>query len=833
MREKRKKLMWKGRILLLMLLLMQLFSINGIAAISDDTSVDFVLVLDCSGSLNESDKERLSVSAAKMFVDMLPAENARLAVIAFGDDYGDTAYIVEGSQGSYSEKRVSVAYALQNISGQNEKESAKETISTVTAISEDGDATYTPIGYALQAACEVLEKGEAEEDSASIILLSDGRVSGQNDGYDGAYEYTSIDKAVEKASAKGWPIYCLELNYDQENKENAASAGGNIGYHQMRQIPKKTNAAHIEMTSPTEAQNAFAEIFAKFFDAEPTTASGTIEDGKVSLNFKIGEMVAETNLTLTGQVSEVEKIVIRNSDGKETEYTKSVTEQSRIITYGDKYSTAKLMTPKAGEWTITAYGTNGVEIGLYAVSIREMNLQLSALTDRVDGSTGILPKGSVVDFTASYIYNGGTYSSDTFYRESTAYLVVEETGEKVTLTGGDDNYKGTLAFNNSGTYTVKACVESDMFRNDKKESGSYTFTVGNLPLTLTGSIADVQMNVGGTYEIDCTQYFKNEDNDIITYKVNVDQTADISHTLSKSGVMTLTAGEKSGTYQFTISANDGGMDKDIEQSFNVSVVNQPLTATGEDEASLIFTYNASALPDFILNACGIDTNADAELLWSDFFNDPDGLPMDITVTATEDDGVIKLEQSAEKMYVSAEAKGKAVYTVTVADGSDASVSYTMTVKVSSLNAMEMVWQKIKVMVIMILVILVAILVLIIYAFAGRKIYGKWDVITSEQTLKDRRFFITGAGKHAKCSMNRLLKDLNLHGDFPGVEFIAGNNLNKKVTMRGFEKMTEVMVNGNRVTDPARLRKLSVSIRKGKSITLISPSGIKVKFERKA
>ena len=52
-------------------------------------------------------------------------------------------------------------------------------------------------------------------------------------------------------------------------------------------------------------------------------------------------------------------------------------------------------------------------------------------------------------------------------------------------------------------------------------------------------------------------------------------------------------------------------------------------------------------------------------------------------------------------------------------------------------------------------------------------------------------------------------------------------------MRGFEKMTEVMVNGNRVTDPARLRKLSVSIRKGKSITLISPSGIKVKFERKA
>lgn len=833
--------------LLCMLNLAAGFTGTVFAAQNNTTPIDFVLILDCSGSMDESDEEGLSVSAAKMFVDMLPAENARLAVIAMGPNYGEAAYPMEGllseeQKGGAGQNCVKEAYPLQNITDQDAKQEAKETIDQITAegAQADSNQSQTPIGYALQAAVDVLQKNGTEADSASIILLSDGRVTGEAEEstYNESYDYTTIDESEQDAVANGWPIYCLELNYDNGNTENG-SWTGRVGLYQMQKIAEKTDGERITLNSPTEAQNAFSNIFAKFFEADPTTASGMIEDGLVSLDFEIDEMVAETNITLTGNINEVTEIVIRNADGKEYSYQKTTVDDNRIITYDNKenkrYITAKLLTPKEGTWSITAKGTDGIEIGLYAVSIREMNLQLNAQTDRLEsGSNEVaLPKGATVDFTASYIYNNSPYSSERFYKESTAYLYVAETGEKIQMTGSNDNYSGTITFDKSGEYTVKALVESDKFRNEQKESGSYIFTVGNLPLTLAGSIDDVELNVGGTLDIDCTQYFKNEDNDVVTYKVLVDQTSDISHTVSETGIMTIKAGTKAGNYPFTISANDGGMDQDIEQNFNVSVVNQPLKQTGSDKAELLFSYNADSLPKFILNACGIDTNSSAKLVWSDYFNDPDGLPVQTSVEVTEDDGKIQLEQSEDGLYVSADGKGKAVYSVTVSDCSDPSVSYTLTVKAKSLSATEMVWQKIKVTVFIILAVLLLIIILLIYAFAGRKIYGTWDVITSEKTLQKRRLGVTGGGKHAKCSLNRLLKDLGVNGDFPGVELAAGNNINKKVIIKGFGKVNEVMVNGNRVTDPAKLKKLSVSIPRGKSITLISANGTKIKLERKA
>lgn len=168
------------------------------AAIKNNTPVDFVLVLDCSGSLSASDEQRLSVSAAKMFVDMLPAENARLAVVAMGNDYGANAYVLDANSGE--NYQIEQAFELQNITEQEQKQQAKDVIDSVS--SQVNTNAYTQIGYALQAACKILEDGGTVSESAGIILLSDGRVSGQADGYNGGYDYTSIDQA--KPKQKKW-----------------------------------------------------------------------------------------------------------------------------------------------------------------------------------------------------------------------------------------------------------------------------------------------------------------------------------------------------------------------------------------------------------------------------------------------------------------------------------------------------------------------------------------------------------------------------------------------------------------------------------------------------
>ena len=163
--------------------------------VKDDTTIDFVLVLDCSGTMRDNDPERWTEAAAKEFVNILGTENVRLAVIAMGHDYGNDAYPV-GQSDNWSRNRVKVAFPLQNIGGSGEKSEAKEIIHDVT--NQESGKTMTPIGYALQAAYEILEEGEAADDNAAVILLSDGQVDGQTDYVErgNTKDFKSIDDAV-------------------------------------------------------------------------------------------------------------------------------------------------------------------------------------------------------------------------------------------------------------------------------------------------------------------------------------------------------------------------------------------------------------------------------------------------------------------------------------------------------------------------------------------------------------------------------------------------------------------------------------------------------------
>ena len=134
-----------------------------------DKTVDFVLLLDRSGSMGSSDEQQLYVSAAKMFVDMLPTESARLAVVAFGEDYGEEAYplaMVEDPN-SRENRMVKAYYDLQSITGQDSKEKAKEMI--VQASKTSGDTT--PIGYALTVANNILVNGDEQDELITSMCI--------------------------------------------------------------------------------------------------------------------------------------------------------------------------------------------------------------------------------------------------------------------------------------------------------------------------------------------------------------------------------------------------------------------------------------------------------------------------------------------------------------------------------------------------------------------------------------------------------------------------------------------------------------------------------------
>ncbi len=800
----------KKIIVLMLSVFVFIFQQSVLGAVKDDTPIEFVLVLDCSGSLNRSDEQKLSVSAAKMFIDMLPSENARLSIVAFGNTYGERAHITEmmkNYQSPLVQDRITCAYALGDITSPESKAEAKTIIEQITTgVGE----TYTPMGFALDAACEILEAGHAASHSAAIVVLSDGRVSGQLDSYNGGKDFYSIDNAAAKAFANGWPVYCLELNYDQANTAQAAYPY-NIAYYQMRQIPEKTNGEHIELLSASQAQKAFSDIFSKFFTASPQIQEGVIQSDSLVLDFTVDEMVAETNVILTGDIAGVSEIKLSNENGLTYSYTQSMVEEERIVTFDKQYIAAKLLIPKTGKWNVTVSGAAGVKIGMYAVSMREMNLQLSAA---FSGDKDTISKGTEISFTASYLYNDTIYSSEAVYKNTDAYLVIEETGERFPMVGGTNNYTGVVKFSNEGTYTVKACVEeSGLFRNGRKESGGYVFSVTNHPVSIAKEMEAVQLSPGGSLEIDCTQYFKDEDNESFSYEVSVPQTANITAEFSESGILTLRAGTQTGEYEIKLIARDSS--SKAELSFLMTVENQPLKLNGKDKAAYRFITDKQGLPEAVLSLFDFDFDMQGEIYFEEFFEDSDGMPPIIELSEKQNHPAITVAKDTDKLILTATENGEATYILKATDASDSSLSCTITLVVTAQGAFYQIWQSIKLFVYLAIGLLIVLFIIWAAGKCGRKIYGVWDLTYNKYVENDTLLKLLPSGGKTKCKLTVLIQELTNDSsvNFGKITVIAGNCYEKKVIFKGLKQAQRVVLNDKVV------KKNTLKLKKGDTLKI--------------
>lgn len=764
-------------------------------------NIDFVLVLDCSKSMDSSDPESLSISAAKMFVDMLPVENTRVAVVGFGPEWGKSTYVLDYD--SKTDTMSKVAYDLNAVSTQ-EKAEVKNFVEAIKAegAKADGDLTYTQVGYALETANDILQKNNSKKNSACIVLMSDGRLTEKEsikkkDAYKSGNMtlYKSVENAVDVASENEWPVYCLELNYD--GLKSGDSWMKNTAIQQMTRIAEGTGGKRIEVNSPSQIDEAFTEIFSRFFENDNFEVSNlTLHNGKAEKEFNVPDMTAEASIIISGtETAQIDSVEITDPKGVSKKYEKSEQSDSRIITFENKkYIMIKLLQPTVGQWSVAAYGKDGITIKVMSTSIQEMNLHLTTQQD----TEGTLQKGKPVEFTASFVYNGISYSSEKFYQENPAFLEIVETGDRFEMTSGADNYKGTVTFNDSGVYTVRAVVESGYFRNDRKESETFTFSVDNLPTEASGTMENQEMGLNDKKEIDCTKYFSNPDNDTLYYDLQKDATSGITGEFDDKGVLTLKTGEKAGEYEVTVTARDGGMDETVNQTFVVTIANQPAKTKGSDKIKCKVSYNTDSLPEWLLNIAGVDSVGDAVINCEEEFEDPDGIPLVYDIKDLGNTDVVEIANHAEDngtIDIAGKAKGEVEFTLQATDASDSAVVLTKTVSVDSVDMKAYVWSQVKWKVIAVLVILIVIIVLLISLFAGRKIYGVWDVAINGEYEEETRLSSLAAGKKSKVSLNAILNDLNLSTcDSDHIILKAGNNWNQKVTIIGLENAQNVYFN---------------------------------------
>lgn len=814
-------------LLLFALLLTPLVKADAAESASDDTKVDFVLVLDCSGSMDSSDKQGLSISAAKMFADMIPMENARIGVVGFGGNWGEQAYVYEKDKDAAT--FTTIAFPLSDIESSKNKEEVKAAIDDA-AVKRNDKNTITNMGYALWAAAGMLHQENSEMGEACIVLMSDGRMTANKDA-DSAEEAEeqnvdlywidekhsvrtslSLEAALEDLKANDWPVYCLELAFDLDSGNTNFTVP--TGQYQMQHIAEATGGEKVTAESSTEVKNCFSDIFAKFYDVNMQMGNAVIKDGTASLEFTVEEMIAEMNITVTGsEMDKVTAIELTDAQGNSKTYKKSAETDSRIITFeDDNYAMIKLLQPAAGTWSVTAHGTDGIEIELMAIPMLEVNFCLNTSADL----SQVFPKGSEIDFTAYFMYNDQSVSSETFYKENKAWLEIIETGDKSKMVGGNDNYTGTITLKNSGTYTVHAYVENGRFRNGRKETGEFTVTVENLPCEATGTMEDLTMGFGAKQEIDCTQYFTNPDDDELQYKVEVDQTSGITGTV-ENDILTLKTGIKAGDYEVRVLVNDGAMASDISQTFTVHLVNQPLTEKGSGKITKTISYNVAGVPGFLKKLFRMDVEEVETIDANDYFEDPDGIAPILAIKELPEDSPIVVEQGEQGILnVSGKSKGEVTFKLTATDASDESVSFEKEVTVKSVSAGSYIWGNIWGLVLLAVIALVIIIIVLVGLFVGRRIYGVWKGIVEGEEKGPIGVGKMGHGKKSTCTLKDLLYDLGFGADtISNTQIVlkADNNISKKVKIVGLENAATVTWRG--VTYGALTGKKISSVKLGK------------------
>lgn len=765
---------WMGKRLIAAVLCWMLLGNLSVWAEEENATIDFVLVMDCTGSLANSDPLKLGVEAAKLFVETLPVSNVRVSVIGFGAKWDeDEIYIMKSNGTEY--ELVTEAFPLSE-SG-SEKQNA-EICKVLDRIGEEsGD--FTQVGYALASAVDVLEQGRAAEDSACIILVSDGRVTGQSDWEETDKIYTSIKEAVTGASAKSWPVYCLELNYDGQNE-------GSPARDQLNYISQSTGGARIEVKDTDAVHCKFTEIIARYFDVESDSGEIELQDGKAEKRFKVEEITAETNIIITGkELERIERIAIIDPDGNECEYQGDSNAENRRVVFNAGYSIeAKLLNPKPGWWEVIVYGDDGAIIEVEIIPLREVKLELNS----PNNLSREVSRNEEIEFTAYYIYNDQPYSSDTFYRDSKAYLEILETGEKFPMQGGTDNYKGTVSFKQAGNYTVRAAVEDGIFRNDRKVSTSYNIVVKAKPI-LSSAIPDQSMAVGSDLTLDCSDYFSKEGSEQVTYGVDCGKDVLIDCDISQEGVLTIKAGEKTGTVQITVSLRDVDLPEPATQQFSLDVTNERPQLLGARRVYVELKTVGNAMQGEPSHDSELQSVKELDL--SMYFADPEDLPLQYGMEM-EESMPFSAEVVGDKCVLRAEKGGGGTICLQAIDCcGEISDSITVYVKVfgSGTIFLRHTWW--------IWVIPVFAVIFWVVVFGKRRLYGKWSIIVDYGASLQVDFSVYEQGKKTKCRFSDLINAIqpcNFQSD--DVMIYAGNRITKKVILKGLDKCAQLSVKKN-------------------------------------
>lgn len=479
---------------------------------------NFVIVLDASGSMKQTDPSDLRYDALQQFLFNLNDS---------GDYVGDVVFT----------QTIDGQLDLFEIRQRSDKDKVLDNLKAI--VPSKGD---TNIGLALAAATDMLDSKRNTSLDSFIVLLSDGNtdLKGKSALDESAYykEY-----GINHAKAGNYPIYCIGLN-----------ANGKMNGAELKDIADNTGGQFVEVSKADDLSKV-AEMFHSMFNGTPIMDPNKAvigNDGLLEKKFDVPDVgIEEVNIIIRGNTSSIEIIQPDGNKMPQNDVDSNTLKQPG-------YTNVKLIKPARGEWSAIIHGDPGSQVEISMIS----NVDLSIRAE-IENQQQVYKKGDVVRVNAIIESKGSDVSDQNIYDSNKIELKIRDNKagkdeQPIAMHFENGKAVADVTLSNTTTYEVYAELTAG---NIKRESGKLTLNVDNMPPeVLVDPVNDKIVlwpfkDNSKTYDL--SQYVKDDNDTVLKYTLDSNSYRDgdvsidngimkVNPSVAVDGVITVMAADSQG-----------------------------------------------------------------------------------------------------------------------------------------------------------------------------------------------------------------------------------------------------------------------------------------------
>ena len=331
-------------VLSLFLITMSLYPVTAQSTSGDNgkKTMNLVIVLDQTASLQQSDPNRLSQEAAKLFVDLMVQNGNKIGLVQYTD-------------------KVTARLDIADINGQGGKNKLKSYIDGLGVPKGQG----TDISTGLKEGVAMLV-GLQRVENPVIVLLTDGK-NDLNGSDRTQIAQRDLEQDLDTAKNKGILIYTIGLNAD-----------GSVDKEMLLHIAKETGGKSYIVDRANDLPDIISNVYTDALGykllslgSDRITLSGSFD----TYNFDVTDSsVAEANIVIykNGDV----QVKVIKPGGTEASW-----DNDRFIASSSQnYMAYKILNPDQGKWRIMLKGTQNEEVKISLLYNYDLAFQVDQLS---------------------------------------------------------------------------------------------------------------------------------------------------------------------------------------------------------------------------------------------------------------------------------------------------------------------------------------------------------------------------------------------------------------------------------------------------------------------